>query len=155
MTISANDPLVHEGVVKAPPPLVWAGFTTKDGQESWMVAHSEIELKVGGRMRTHYDPSGTLGDPGTIENQIICFDPGRMVSFRVTSPPEKFPFSNAIKDLWTVIYFEPHGSDSTFVRVVTLGFNETEESREMREFFDRGNALTLRSLQNHFEKANS
>src|SRR5687767_8322305 len=30
--------LVHEGVVAAPVKDVWAAFTTKQGQESWMVA---------------------------------------------------------------------------------------------------------------------
>src|SRR5215213_7016696 len=84
--------LVHEGVVAAPVGEVWAAFTTGKGQESWMVAHSEVELKVGGRMRTHYDPKGVIGDPKTIENEIICYDPGRMLSIKVSKPPEGFPF---------------------------------------------------------------
>ncbi|MGE5213405.1 MAG: SRPBCC domain-containing protein, partial [Nitrospirota bacterium] len=54
-----NHRLVHEALVNAPLEQVWAAFTTKAGLESWMVAHAEIELKIGGRMKTQYDPKGT------------------------------------------------------------------------------------------------
>ncbi len=142
--------LVHEGVVAAPLAKVWAAFTTKEGQESWMVAHSEIELKLGGRMRTHYDPKGSIGDSKTIENTILCYDPERMLSIKVSKPPERFPFPNAVKNMWTVIYFEKSGSETTRVRIVGLGFGDDEESTKMREFFDRGNAFTLKKLQERF-----
>lgn len=145
-----DDRLVHEGVVAAPARDVWAAFTTEEGQESWMVAHSELELKVGGLMRTHYDPKGVIGDPGTIENTIISFDPERMLSIRVTKAPEAFPFPTAVKSMWTVIYFEAVDPRSTRVRVVGLGFGSDEESQKMRAFFDRGNAFTLKRLQERF-----
>jgi uncharacterized protein YndB with AHSA1/START domain len=142
--------LVHEGVVAAPVGEVWAAFTTGKGQESWMVAHSEVELKVGGRMRTHYDPKGVIGDAKTIENEIISYDPERMLSIRVTKVPEGFPFPSAVKGMWTVIYFEALGPRATRVRIVGLGFGDDEESKKMREFFDRGNAFTLKKLQERF-----
>jgi hypothetical protein len=63
------------------------------------MAHSEVELKVGGRMRTHYDSKGRIGDPKTIENTIISYDPERMLSMRVTKPPEGFPFPDAVKGM--------------------------------------------------------
>lgn len=142
--------LIHEGVVAAPLGDVWKAFTTKEGQESWMVAHSEVELKIGGRMRTHYDPKGTIGDAKTIENTIICYDPERMLSIKVSKAPDGFPFPNAVKNMWTVIYFEEKDPKSTRVRVVGLGFGDDEESKEMRAFFDRGNAFTLKKLQERF-----
>lgn len=142
--------LVHEGVVAAPVKDVWAAFTTKEGQESWMVAHSEIELKVGGLMRTHYDPNGTIGDSKTIENMIISYEPERMLSLRVTKAPEGFPFPNAVLSMWTVIYFEAASPRTTRVRFVGLGFGSDEESVKMRAFFDRGNAYTLKKLRERF-----
>jgi uncharacterized protein YndB with AHSA1/START domain len=142
--------LVHEGVVQGPSSEVWAAFTTPEGQESWMVAHSELELKVGGLMRTHYDPKGTIGDPKTIENTIISYDPERMLSIRVSKAPAGFPFPNAVRGMWTVIYFEPVGPRATRVRIVGLGFGGDEESKKMRAFFDRGNAFTLKKLQERF-----
>jgi len=150
-----DNPLVHEGVVAAPLKDVWAAFTTGKGQESWMVAHSEIELKIGGLMRTHYDPKGTLGDPNTIENEIICYDPERMLSIKVTKVPKGFPFPNAVRGMWTVIYFEAQGPRATRVRMVGLGFGDDDESKKMRAFFDRGNAFTLKKLQERFAPGTS
>lgn len=147
---AAPDALTHEGVVAAPVALVWAAFTTREGQESWMVAHSDIELKVGGRMRTHYDPKGVLGDAKTIENTVLSFDAPRMMSIQVSKVPEGFPFPNEIKAMWTVIYFEPAGPNATLVRIVSQGFADDEKSQKMRTYFDGGNAFTLKKLQQRF-----
>jgi hypothetical protein len=73
-----------------------------------------------------------------------------MLAIKVSKPPEGFPFPNAVKNLWTVIYFEEIGSGKTRVREVSLGFGSDEESKKMRQFFDRGNALTLQRLQKRF-----
>jgi len=153
--LGADDRLVHEGLVAAPSKDVWAALTTEEGQESWMVAHSELELKVGGLMRTHYDSKGKIGDPGTIENTIISYDPERMLSMRVTKTPAGFPFPNAVMRMWTVIYLEPAGPSATRVRFVGLGFGGDEESVKMRAFFDRGNAYTLKKLQERFAPKSS
>jgi uncharacterized protein YndB with AHSA1/START domain len=143
-------PLVHIGSVAASVEEVWKAWATAEGQKSWMVAHSEVDLRVGGSMRTHYDPKGTLGDPGTIENTIISYEPQRMLSMKVHRAPQNFPFPNAVKAMWSVVYLEPEGAQATRVRIVSLGFGSDEESKAMRAFFDRGNAYTLRKLQERF-----
>lgn len=142
--------LVHEGVVSAPVDQVWAAFTTREGLESWMVAHARIELKIGGKMQTQYNPQGAIDDAKAIENTILSYEPMRMLSFRVTKAPDTFPFPNAIKNMWTVVYFIPEGDRATRIREVCLGFGHDDESKKMREFFDRGNAITLQNLQKHF-----
>lgn len=142
--------LVVEGVVEAPVADVWRAFTTKEGLQSWMVPHAEIDLKVGGKMLTHYQPDGKIGDPNTIENTILSFDPERMFSIRATKPPERFPFKEAIKEMWSVIYFESVGPRQTRVRVVSMGFRETDESKKMREHFAAGNDWTVKKLQQKF-----
>jgi len=147
---SEADPLVTEGIIEAPVDAVWAALTTKAGQESWNVAHAEIELKISGKMRTHYDPNGRIGDPNTIENRILSFEPKRMLSIQVTNPPAKFPNKDAIKSMWTVIHFEDAGPGRTRLRIVGLGFGNDEESRKLRAFFDKGNAYTLKKLQENF-----
>jgi uncharacterized protein YndB with AHSA1/START domain len=149
-TRAEDQRLITEGVVDAPPDKVWKALTTKEGMEAWMVAHAEIELKIGGKMRTHYDPKGKIGDAKTIENIVLCFDPGRMYSIKVGTPPEGFPFPNAVKHMWTVIYLDPVEGGKTRVRTVGLGFSDVEESKKMRAFFERGNGITLQRLQKHF-----
>lgn len=66
---NASDSIVTEGVVSAPVAAVWNAWTTTAGLTSWMAPHADIDLRIDGRMRSNYDPKGSLGDPGTIENK--------------------------------------------------------------------------------------
>jgi len=91
-----------------------------------------------------------LGDRQTIENTVLSFEPRRMLSIRVASAPDGFPFASAIQHMWTVVYLEEAGPSQTRLRVVRLGFRPDEESQRMRAFFDRGNAATVQALQRHF-----
>ena len=141
---------ITEGVIEAPVDAVWAAFTTKEGQESWNVAHAQIDLKIGGKMLTHYDAAGKIGDPNTIENIILCFEPRRMLAIQVGNPPEKFPYKIAIKKIWTVLYFDEIGPSLTRLRLVGTGYDDNDESRKLRTFFERGNAYTLKKLQEKF-----
>jgi uncharacterized protein YndB with AHSA1/START domain len=143
-------PVVHEGVVEAPLARVWAAFTTSDGLRAWLAPHAQIDLRVGGVMRVNYDADGQLGDPQTIENTILSFEPSRMLSIKVSKPPANFPFPNAVRHMWTVVYFESEGPSRTKMREVTLGFGADDESQKMRAFFSTGNATTLAQLQRHF-----
>jgi uncharacterized protein YndB with AHSA1/START domain len=149
---SAQDtgPVVHEGVVEAPLERVWAAFATSEGVRAWLAPHAEIDLRVGGLMRTNYNAQGQLGDPQTIENTILSFEPARMLSIKVSKPPANFPFANAVRQMWTVVYFDADGPTRTKVREVSLGFGSDEESQRMRAYFSKGNATTLAQLQRHF-----
>ena len=149
-TRADTQPLITEAIINAPASEVWRLFTTREGMESWMVAHAAIELKVGGLMRTHYDPKGALGDPNTIVNQILSFEPERMLSIKVQQAPANFPLGDAVRDTWTVIYFQPLEPGMTNVRIVGLGYGEDAESQKLREHFRKGNAWTLEQLQKKF-----
>jgi uncharacterized protein YndB with AHSA1/START domain len=146
----AAEPIVSTAVIDAPRSAVWKAWTTSAGAVPWMVAQAEIDLKLGGILRTHYDANAKLGDPGTIENTILSYDPEKMLSIKNTKHPMKFPFPNAIKSMWTVIYLEDAGPGKTKVTVIGHGFGDDEESQKMRAFFQRGNDITVERLQKHF-----
>jgi len=82
--------LVQEAIVNAPVQEVWRLFTTSDGLMSWMVARADIDLRVGGLMRTRYAADGPLGDDKTIVNRILSYEPERMLSLQVHAPPPTF-----------------------------------------------------------------
>jgi uncharacterized protein YndB with AHSA1/START domain len=147
------NPVVHSIVVDASASEVWKAWTTSEGAASWMVAQADIDLRIGGLMRTHYDKTGKLGDAGTIENQILSFDPERMLSIRTVKTPERFPFKKAIQSMWTVIYLEPVEAHKTRVTVRSLGFAADVESQQMRAFFDRGNKITVDALAARFRES--
>jgi uncharacterized protein YndB with AHSA1/START domain len=146
-------PIVAEVVMDASIEEVWDAWTTRDGLRAWMAPHAEIDLRLGGLLRTNYHPRGTIGDSQTIENVILSFEPGRMLSIRVARFPSDFPFPNAIGSMWTVVYLEPVEAGRTKLRVVSLGFGPDDESRAMRAFFERGNAFTVQQLQAYFSRS--
>jgi uncharacterized protein YndB with AHSA1/START domain len=149
-TVRAQQPIVIEGVVSAPIDSVWHAFTTSAGIESWMAPHASFDLRIGGAMRVVYAPDAKLGDASTIENTILAYEPQRMLSIKVSRAPDGFPFPNAIRSMWTVIYFDAVNPRATRVREVTMGFGSDPESQQMRQFFDRGNAATMAALQKRF-----
>jgi uncharacterized protein YndB with AHSA1/START domain len=139
---AAAEPLVTEGFINAPVSEVWRLFTTSEGFKSTGVAHAEVDLRIGGAIRSHYDPNGRLGDAQTIVNEILAYEPERMLALRIRQAPDDFPFKNAMQNTWTVIYFAPAG-EMTQVRIVGLGYGDDPESIAMREFFEKGNRITL------------
>lgn len=139
----AAEPQVTEGFINAPIAEVWRLFTTSEGFKSTGVALAAVDLRIGGTIRSHYDPNGTLGDPGTIVNEILAYEPERMLALRIKEPPADFPYRNAVRGTWTVIYLTPSGSDMTHVRLVGLGYTDDPESQAMRKFFEQGNRATL------------
>ena len=148
----ATDSIVTEGVFGAPVGTVWNAWTTTVGLKAWLAPHADIDLRIDGVMRSNYDPKGSLGDPGTIENKILSYEPERMLSIKVAKAPEKFPFKAKISDMWTVLYFQPTVDGKTLLRIVGMGFGTDGESQRMKEFFVQGNAFTLTQLQKQFER---
>ena len=144
-----TDRITLEATIDAPVEAVWAAYTTQAGLESWMVPHADVDLAVGGKMRTHFDPKGTIGDAQTIENTILTFEPERMLSMKVAKAPANFPFQNAIQRIWSVVYFTPDGA-KTKLTEVTMGFGEDPESQQLRQFLEAGNRMLLDRLQKKF-----
>lgn len=148
----AQDAITVEGVIDAPVAAVWKAWTTSAGLAAWLAPHADIDLKVGGLMRTNYDARGKLGDAGSIENRVLSFEPERMLSIQVSKAPADFPFRAKVGQMWTVLYFNATAQGKTSLRIVGLGFGDDAGSKDMKEFFQRGNAYTLEELQKHFSK---
>lgn len=140
-------PVVSEVVVPAPVEAVWRAYTTREEIEAWMVASSsEYELRIGASWRTSSDERSNLEDETVIHNEVLAFDPGRMLAIRTVKAPADFPFPTAILDTWTVLYLETVDESHTKVTTRMFGFNDTKESQEMRAFFQWGNAYELEKL---------
>jgi uncharacterized protein YndB with AHSA1/START domain len=136
-------PQITEGFINTSTPEVWRLFTTAEGYKLTGVAHAEVDLRIGGSIRTHYDPKGQLGDSRTIVNEILAYEPERMLAMRIKQAPADFPYPDAIDGTWTVIYLTPAGDNMTQVRIIGLGYTDQPKSQAMREFFAEGNRSTL------------
>jgi uncharacterized protein YndB with AHSA1/START domain len=137
------DSQVTEGFINLPVAEVWKVFTTAEGYKKTGVAHAEIDLRVGGAIRSHYDPKGRLGDPDTIVNEILAFDPERMLAMRIRQAPASFPHREVASEIWTVMYFNSAGADMTQVKIVGLGYTDDPKSQALRRFFEAGNRATI------------
>jgi uncharacterized protein YndB with AHSA1/START domain len=142
--------VVTEGIVNGSVDAVWKAFTEKSVIEQWMVAKTDIDLKVGGLWRTSYSKDSDLNDDMAIHHTILAFDPDRMLAFRTIKTPKNFPYP-AITRTWTVVYFEPVGAARTLVTTRMMGFEDDDQGRRMRVFFERGNQTEFDSLVKFFE----
>jgi uncharacterized protein YndB with AHSA1/START domain len=149
--LSAAEPLVSEAIVNAPADAIWTAWTTVEGIQSWMVAKTDIDFRVGGLWRTTYTRDADLAGETAIHHRILAFDPGRMLAFQTIRTPKNFPFA-AILRTWTVVYIEPAGTDRTKVTVRMVGFEDDAESIKMRAFFETGNRATLDALVERFAR---
>ena len=143
---------VNEGTINAPIADVWNVWSTSEGYKAVGVALADVDLRVGGLIRSRYAADGTLGDEQTIENEILAFEPPRMIAFRIHKTPSNFPFKDAWKHTWTVVTLTALPDGRTHMRAASLGFGSDPESMAMRRFFERGNAQTLQMLTAHFDR---
>ena len=143
---------VNEALIPAPVAEVWRVWTTSDGYKTLGVAHADVDLRVGGLIRSRYRADGVLGDDETIENRILAYEPLRMIAIKIDKTPRTFPFKEAWKSTWTVVTLTDHGNSQTHIRVSSMGYGTDEESLAMRKFFEAGNAATLKTLAQHFER---
>ena len=141
---------VNEGVVNAPVEEVWKVFSTSEGYKALGPALAEVDLRIGGTIRSRYRSDGTLGDAETIENVILAYEPPRMLAIKIQKPPQTFPFKEAWKNTWTVLTLTPLDGGRTLLRASSLGFGTDEESVAMRRFFEAGNQQTIGLLQKRF-----
>ena len=151
-TASAADEIsfVNEGVVPAPIDEVWKVFTTSEGYKALGPALAEVDLRVGGTIRSRYRADGTLGDAETIENVILAYEPPTMIAMRIQKVPATFPFKEAWKKPWTVTTLTPStAARRTYASRVSV--TAPTKSRSRCAASSRpGNQQTIETLRRHF-----
>jgi uncharacterized protein YndB with AHSA1/START domain len=151
-----SPPLSTVGWIDAPVDAVWEAFTTAEGWKQFGIAQVEMDFRVGGRIRTHYDPKGTLGDEKTIENTILAYEPLRMLSIKATKAPVGIPFpADVLEKTWSVFSLTDLGDGRTRVVIRGHGYGEDEGSKKARSFFDQGNARSLQRLSERLGRKRS
>lgn len=142
----AAEALVTEAVVNAPIDTVWALFTTAAGYQELGAAKADVDLRIGGLVRTHADAGGTLGDENSMARELLAFDPPHMLASRPTQVPAAFANRDAFLKTWTVIYFNSIAGATTHVRVVTLGYDDSAPSQAARAATEQRHRATLDRL---------
>lgn len=152
--LAAGRTLVTEVVIDAPPAEVWRCLATTDGVKSWIAPVADVDLRIGGAIRTNYNGAAALGDPGTITLEILSYEPERMLSFRFDTPADR-PDLKAAEQTWTVVRLEPLPGDRTRVTETMLGWPDGPAGDSAYAFFDKGNAFELGKLRKNYERADN
>ncbi len=99
-TASAADEIsfVNEGVVPAPIDEVWKVFATSEGYKALGPALAEVDLRVGGTIRSRYRADGTLGDAETIENVILAYEPPTMIATAHSEDAGDVPVQRSLEE---------------------------------------------------------
>lgn len=147
---SGGESQVTEGYVNAPVAEVWRLFTTADGYRLMGAARAEVDLRIGGLIRSHAAASGVLGDADTAVNEILAYDPQHLLVTRPRQAPASVAYRDAIDGTWTVVYFTASGQDMSFVRMVSLGYRDTPQSQALRQAVGDNNRQMLDRIARHY-----
>jgi uncharacterized protein YciI/uncharacterized protein YndB with AHSA1/START domain len=139
--------LSHEGIIHAPVAKVWAAFATSEGYKALGVPKASVDLRVGGSIRSSYNPESNLNDDDTIVNTILAYAPERMLALRNTKAPADFPLGPALQKTWSVTTLEPLGPDATRVVITGYGWGDDPASQQAYGFFKQGNQMVLDTMK--------
>jgi uncharacterized protein YndB with AHSA1/START domain len=140
--------LVHEVVVEAAPPSVWAAIATAEGWKSWAVPVAWAPQPD--IIETSYDPAAKPGDKSTIRQRVLARIPGRLLVFSTVKAPAAFPDFETYAKVTSFIELEPAGAGRTRVRLTGVGYADSPAGRKLLGFFEQGNRVSLDQLRTRF-----
>ena len=154
LTTEANERILAEEVwIEAPVEVVWAAYTTVDGWTAWASPQAEIDLRVGGTIRTHYEEGAAIGDPGTNTLHIVNYVPLELLTLRA-DVSENWPeiLKRDADNLSNVILFESLGPERTRIRSFGMGYGDAPEYDDLLQFFAQANAGLFEKLKRAVEQ---
>ncbi len=139
--------LIQEFTVHSPIDSVWEAYTTKKGWENWAVPLAEIDLKVGGYIKTNYNEAGKIGDSTTIVTHIVNYVPKKLITLQaeITENFPEFMIKEA-KDFYNVIYFEEVDKGNTSVISYGIGYKNNPKYLSLMDYFIPANEKLLMNL---------
>lgn len=145
--------LVQTVTIDAPVAEVWAAHTTAEGYAKWAAPVVAVDLRAGGRIRTHYDAEAKIGDPGTIELRVVNYVPERLLTLQADTS-DNWPeiLKEDAAHLYNVILFEPLGPARTRVVSYGTGYTKSAEMRRLLDFFAPANEGLYQDLIAQLER---
>lgn len=113
--------LIQEFTVNSPIDSVWNAYTTKKGWKNGAVPLAEIDLRVGGFIKTNYNKAGEIGDSTTIVTPILNYVPKKLITLQAELT-DNFPefMKKEEKDFYNLIYFVETEKGKTHVKSLSL-----------------------------------
>lgn len=142
--------LRKEITIAAPLDEVWKVWTEADAL-SFLSAHSNIELRIGGPYEWFLDlPADANGRRGGEGARVLAFLPGRMLAFDWCFPPDVPTLRSSQAKTQVVVLFDDTGT-GTRIRFAQIGWKEGEDWDAGYAYFDAAWDSVLTAMRNHLE----
>jgi len=140
-----------DAIVNAPPAEAFAAWTTPEGMKGFLGVESSIDLRIGGPFELFFGRAAgaPVGEQGSEGCRILSYIPNEMLCFSWNAPP-KFAAERQ-RRTWVVVTFAPEGAGKTKVRLRHLGFGESGDWPQVREYFDNAWEKVLGAMKARYE----
>lgn len=142
--------LIQEVSVSAAIEDVWTAYTTSEGWTGWAAPKADIDLRVGGTIRTAY--AGEIGGKNTNTLQIVNYVPNRLLTLRA-DVSDNWPeiMKEDAERLSNVVLFESTGPRTTQIQSFGIGYTDAPEYEQLLSFFITANESLLENLKAYVE----
>ena len=144
--------LVQEVWIEARVADVWEAYTTAEGWMAWAAPKAEVDLRVGGTIRTAY--SGIdLGEEGTNTLRILNYVPNELLTLKADLS-KNWPdvMKQDAEKLSNVILFDAISEEWTRIRSFGIGYGDSPEYENLMQFFIAGNEALFVNLKAYLEQ---
>ena len=127
---------------------LWKAYTEAEVWKKLVTPVVEIDLRINGTIKSHYDSTATIGDEGTIVTHILNYIPKIQITMQAELG-ENFPdfMQGEEKNLYSVVTFEKLGENQSELYVYGIGYKNEKQWRDLLTFFIQGNKMTLNKLK--------
>ena len=142
--------MIQEVSFRAPVEDVWKAYTTAEGWTAWASPKAEIDLRVGGTIRTAY--RGEIGGRYTNTLHIVNYVPERLLTLRAelsSNWPEIM--QEDAESLSNVILFEETEDGVTRIQSFGIGYSDAPEYDQLMSFFIKANKGLYENLRTYLE----
>ena len=127
---------------------LWKAYTDAEVWKKWVTPVVEIDFRINGTIKSHYDSTATIGDEGTIVTHILNYIPKKQITMQAELG-ENFPdfMKGEEKNLYSVVTFEKLGENQSKLYLYGIGYKNEKQWRDLLTFFIQGNEMTLNKLK--------
>lgn len=129
---------------------VWRAYTTAEGWTAWASPKAEIDLRVGGTIRTAYE--GEIGGSNTNTLHIVNYVPNKLLTLRadVSSNWPEIMQEDSEK-LSNVVLFDEIADGVTRIQSFGIGYTDAPEYDQLMSFFIKANESLYQNLRDYLE----
>ena len=142
--------LMQEVSIEAPIADVWGAYTTAEAWTAWASPKAEIDLRVGGTIRTAYQ--GEIGGSNTNTLHIVNYVPEKLLTLRAELS-SNWPaiMQEDSERLSNVILFDETKDGVTRIQSYGIGYTDAPEYDQLMVFFIKANEGLYKNLRAYLE----